>query len=118
MSIRSQKMNYNNCIEEPLMLKLIGNTEGKDILDIGCGSGELSSILAKTADSVFGIDISQKMLNTAREKNISNNIRYQELSMENIGSLSEKFDIAVSSLAFHYVENFEKLILDISKLLF
>ena len=113
MSIRSQKMNYNNCIEEPLMLKLIGNTEGKDILDIGCGSGELSSILAKTANSVLGIDISQKMLNTAREKNISNNIRYQELSMENIGSLSEKFDIAVSSLAFHYVENFEKLILDI-----
>ena len=117
MSIRSQEMNYNNCIEEPLMLKLIENTEGKDILDIGCGSGELSSILAKTANSVLGIDISQKMLNTAREKNISNNIRYQELSMENIGSLSEKFDIAVSSLAFHYVENFEKLILDISKLL-
>ena len=56
MSIRSQKMNYNNCIEEPLMLKLIGNTEGKDILDIGCGSGELSSILAKTADSVVGIN--------------------------------------------------------------
>ena len=117
MIIRSQKMNYNNCIEEPLMLKLIGNTEGKDILDIGCGSGDLSSILAKTANSVLGIDISQKMLNTAREKNISNNIRYQELSMENIDSLSEKFDIAVSSLAFHYVENFEKLILDISKLL-
>lgn len=68
MSIRSQKMNYNNCIEEPLMLKLIGNTEGKDILDIGCGSGDLSSILAKTANSVLGIDISQKMLNTAREK--------------------------------------------------
>lgn len=117
MNIRSQEMNYNNCIEEPLMLNLIGNTENKDIIDIGCGSGELSSILAKTANSVLGIDISQKMLNIAREKNINSNTRYQELSMENISSLSEKFDIAVSSLAFHYVENFEKLILDISKLL-
>ena len=106
MNIRSQKMNYNNCIEEPLMLRLIGDSGGKDILDIGCGTGELSSRLAQTADSVLGIDISQRMLNVAKEKNTSANIRYEKLSMENIGSLGKKFDMAVSSLAFHYVENF------------
>ena len=117
MNIRSQKMNYNNCIEEPLMLKLIGDAGGKDILDIGCGTGELSSRLAQTADSVLGVDISQRMLDIAKEKNTSANILYEKLSMENIGSLGKKFDMAVSSLAFHYVENFEKLILDISKLL-
>ena len=117
MNIRSQKMNYNNCIEEPLMLKLIGDTDGKDILDIGCGTGELSSRLAQTADSVLGIDISQRMLDIAKKKNTSANILYERLSMESIGSLGKKFDMAVSSLAFHYVENFEKLILDISKLL-
>ena len=117
MEIRSQEMNYNNCIEEPLMLKLAGDVSGKDIIDIGCGTGELSAKLAQTADSVLGIDISQKMLNAAKEKNSGSNIEYKELSMENIGTLNRKFDLAVSSLAFHYVENFEKLILDISKLL-
>ena len=117
MNIRSQELNYNNCIEEPLMLKLIGDISGRDILDIGCGTGELSAKLAQTADFVFGIDISQKMLNVAKEKNSGPNIKYEELSMENISSLNKKFDTAVSSLAFHYVENFEKLILDISKLL-
>ena len=117
MNIRSQEMNYNNCIEEPLMLKLAGDVSGRDILDIGCGTGELSSKLAQTADSILGIDISQKMLNVAKEKNSSSNIEYKELSMENISRLNNEFDMAVSSLAFHYVENFEKLILDISKLL-
>ena len=117
MNIRSQEMNYNNCIEEPLMLKLAGNISGKDILDIGCGTGELAGKLAKTANSVLGIDISQKMLNAAKLSNSDSNIEYQILSMENISRLEKKFDMAVSSLAFHYVENFEKLILDISKLL-
>ena len=71
MNIRSQELNYNNCIEEPLMLKLIGDISGRDILDIGCGTGELSAKLAQTADFVFGLDISQKMLNVAKEKNRS-----------------------------------------------
>ena len=117
MNLRNQGMNYNNCIEEPLILSLIGDISDKDILDIGCGTGELSAKLAQTADSVTGIDISKKMLNAAKEKNNRSNIEYKELSMENINRLNRKFDTAVSSLAFHYVENFEKLILDISKLL-
>lgn len=117
MDIRNQDMNYNKCIEEPLMLKMAGDVSGKDILDIGCGTGELSLKLAHTAKSVLGMDISTKMLNLAKEKNSRVNIEYKVLSIEDIACLDKEFDMAVSSLAFHYIEDFEKLILDISKLL-
>ena len=39
------------------------------------------------------------------------------MPMEDIGELQERFDIVVSSLAFHYVENFQALIKNIYKLL-
>ena len=37
--------------------------------------------------------------------------------MEDISQINEKFDIIVSSLAFHYVENYEKLVSDIYNLM-
>ena len=39
------------------------------------------------------------------------------MSMEEINNIIEKFDMVFSSLAFHYVEDFNKLIKDINNLL-
>lgn len=117
MDIRKQKLNYNNSIEEPLMLEIIGDVNSKTILDLGCGTGELSKKLSKNAKDILGIDISQKMLDVANKNNNNINIKYKNLPMENINILNQKFDVVVSSLAFHYIENFQKLIIDISRLL-
>ena len=117
MNLRNEKLNYNNSIEEPFMLDLIGDVANLSILDLGCGTGELSKKLSLKAKNILGIDISTKMLNVAKNKNFSHNIEYRILSMENIDSIDQSFDLIVSSLAFHYVENFQKLILDIKKIL-
>ncbi len=54
----------------------------KLICDLGCGTGSLTQILAKTYDMI-GIDISPDMLMIAREKNMENdtNILYLEQDM-------------------------------------
>jgi ubiquinone/menaquinone biosynthesis C-methylase UbiE len=39
-----------------------------DILDVGCGTGELSLVLAEMGHDVVGIDLSEKMLSCARDK--------------------------------------------------
>nr|WP_319540697.1 class I SAM-dependent methyltransferase [uncultured Methanospirillum sp.] len=39
-----------------------------DILDVGCGTGEISMILAEMGHNVSGIDLSEGMLNKAKEK--------------------------------------------------
>lgn len=41
---------------------------GGDILDAGCGTGDMCALLAENGFSVVGADISTEMLNTAREK--------------------------------------------------
>ncbi|MBH9967526.1 class I SAM-dependent DNA methyltransferase [[Bacillus] enclensis] len=58
--------------------------EGKDILDIACGTGELSLRLAGNGYSVTGIDLSEDMLvmaqQKAQERNIMLSIFQQDMS--------------------------------------
>uniref|UniRef100_UPI003265F522 class I SAM-dependent methyltransferase n=1 Tax=uncultured Eubacterium sp. TaxID=165185 RepID=UPI003265F522 len=44
-------------------------------------------------------------------------IDYKVIAMEDINQINEKFDIVISSLAFHYIKDYNKLIKDIYNLL-
>ncbi len=117
-TMRESKINANELIEIPQIKKMLPNIKGKTILDLGCGAGGMSRFFAENgAKKVVGIDISSNMLKIAKERTLQKNISYLNLPMEDISSLNSKFEFVFSSLAFHYVENFDKLISDISKLL-
>lgn len=45
------------------------------------------------------------------------NIEFKVLAMEDIKKIDDKFDLIVSSLAIHYIEDFESLLNDIHSLL-
>lgn len=111
-------VNANDLIEIPNFRKLVPNVTGKRILDLGCGYGENSKCFKELGASyVLGIDISNHMIDEAVNKNSAQGVCYKVMSMEDISDINEKFDIVISSLAFHYVENFKKLIRDINNLL-
>ena len=70
------------------------------------------------ASYVKGIDISSKMLDVAKsECSQFSNIEFGLLDMGKLDELNETFDVVVSSLAVHYVEDFEKLCKDVKKIL-
>ena len=108
--IRSKEINFNDIIETPIILGMIPELYKKKVLDIGCGMGQHALQYSKKgALSVLGIDISEKMLAYARKNNAAFNIEYRRLAFEELDDLEEKFDVITSSLAFDYVENFERL---------
>jgi len=116
--LRNNKINYNNIQEKPAMQSLLPDMNGKAILDLGCGFGEnCVDFLNRGAAKVVGVDISEKMLSIAKVDNSSENIEYIHLDMNDINTIDEKFDIVYSSLAFHYVKSFSKLLSDINYLL-
>lgn len=115
IAMRETGVNANELLEIPVMKELLPNLKGKTVLDLGCGYGELSRYFVELgAKQVVACDISQNMINLAREKNNHPNIEYKILSMENLSSLEGKFDVIFSSLAFHYIEDYNKLIKDIN----
>jgi len=109
-SSRSKEVNFNDCIETPILFAMLPDLHGKKILDIGCGMGQHAKEYSEMgAESVLGIDISEKMLAYAKEHNSAENIVYQRMAMEDIGTIDLQFDLVTSSLVFDYVENFDGL---------
>lgn len=116
--IRENKTNANNIFETPALFSLLPDLKELTILDLGCGAGNHCFEFAKQgAKKIVGIDISKKMLEVAEKENSHPNITYLNLPMENLIELSDKYDLVVSSLALHYIKDFEKLIKDVSFLL-
>lgn len=96
--------------------KIMPDFQNKKVLDLGCGYGwHCQYAVQKGAKYVLGIDISHKMLDVAKQKNNDVKICYQCLAMEDLEFLDESFDIIISSLAFHYVKDFDALLDNIFK---
>lgn len=109
--IRENEGNANNIFEEPALFSLMPDLKDKTVLDLGCGfGGHCLHFIREGAKKVVGIDISEKMLDIAKAENNNSNITYLNMPMENITELNGKFDVVVSSLALHYVEDYAALV--------
>ena len=116
--IRERDGNANDLFEIPALFSMIPSLEGKRVLDLGCGFGEhCRMFVERGAACVVGIDISEKMLEVAKRKNNDPKIEYRLMPMEEIASLDGQFDVVVSSLALHYVEDFSAVVQGIHSLL-
>lgn len=110
--------NANILVEIPALFELLPSLKGLDILDLGCGYGEhCRQYVNMGANKVVGIDLSEKMLAIAKEENASSKVLYKCMAIEDIGNLHEHFDLIVSSLALHYVEDFGKVVKQVFELL-
>lgn len=97
---------FNALYERPATLSLLGDVTGKRVLDAGCGSGALAAELAARGAQVTGIEVSAGMAAIARE-------RLGESITVHVADLAEpldflppaSFEIVVSSLVLHYIEN-------------
>lgn len=97
---------------------LLPNLHGKSLLDLGCGYGwHCIYAMENGATSAVGLDISQKMLDIAKEKTSFPNVEYKCLAMEDMDFPAESFDIALSSLALHYISDFELIVRKVHKFL-
>jgi 2-polyprenyl-3-methyl-5-hydroxy-6-metoxy-1,4-benzoquinol methylase len=58
-----------------------GELAGKQILDIGCATGELSFQLAEAGAKVIGIDLNEDLLGKAKSNKIHSNLHFQTGNM-------------------------------------
>ncbi|MFR1518509.1 MAG: class I SAM-dependent methyltransferase [Clostridia bacterium] len=116
--LRNNPSAANDIVEKPALFSLCPDFFNKAVLDLGCGYGENCRDFSKMgAERVLGVDISEKMLDIAKKENQSEIVSFMRMSMSDISFLNMKFDVILSSLAVHYIENFDKLVADIYTLL-
>lgn len=102
--------------EWPELQKLLPDFTGKRVLDLGCGYGWHCRYAAEQGAAwVLGTDISHKMLDVAHARNPMPNVEYRCAAMEDLNFAPESFDVILSSLAFHYVSDFEQMVQKIAQ---
>jgi ubiquinone/menaquinone biosynthesis C-methylase UbiE len=90
---------------------------GSNILEAGCGTGQMSIILSRYARQIYGIDLSKGSLIEAKQFINSNDIKSVHLFRMNIFKLffeENTFDVIISNGVLHHTYNpklaFSKLV--------
>lgn len=97
--------------EWPAIRALLPDLRGRRIVDLGCGFGWFAR-WARTqgAACVLGVDLSENMLSRARAETADPAVEYIKADLESLELSEGAFDFAYSSLTFHYIEDFSRLV--------
>lgn len=89
----------------------------KIVLDIACGEGYGSNLLARDAHSVTGIDIDAETVSKAKAKYHASNLNFAQGNVENIPCEDKTFDVVVSFETLEHISGHEKMLLEIKRVL-
>lgn len=86
--------------------KMFPDLKGKKVLDLGCGYGwHCKYAVEQGAAEVLGLDLSEKMIAEAKQRNAENKITYKVCGLEEYDYPQQVWDVVVSNLVLHYVGN-------------
>jgi len=89
------------------LLDLLGDVNGRRVLDAGCGEGYLARWLAARGAHVTGIDLSARLIALARAKDPGGSIDYQVADLSQpLPDAAGRFDAAASYLVLNDVRDF------------
>ena len=77
---------------------------GSAVLEVGCGTGQLTQQLAQHDLQITAIDIGPAMVAAARRRLGQSTVRFEVTSFEEFAATDASFDLVVSATAFHWVD--------------
>jgi SAM-dependent methyltransferase len=96
--------------EWPAIRALLPDLGGRRVVDLGCGFGWFARWARQHgAAHVLGLDLSENMIGRARTDTNDPCIEYAIADLERVELPTSSFDFAYSSLALHYIADFERL---------
>lgn len=95
-------------VEEPVVASLLDDVGGRDVLDLGAGTGRHTLRLAAAGANVTAVDFSTGMLDRARGKPGAEHVRFVEHDVHEplpLGPAS--FDVVLSALVLDHVADLD-----------
>lgn len=102
--------------EWPALRAMLPDLAGSKVLDLGCGFGWFCRFAREAgAESVLGLDVSERMLARARAETSDQRIIYERADLHQLELEASLFDLAYSSLALHYVRDLPRLLNEVHR---
>ncbi|MEA3463481.1 MAG: class I SAM-dependent methyltransferase [Patescibacteria group bacterium] len=95
----------------PSWLGACGDVKGKTVLDLGCGGGGSSRMLAIKGAAVIGVDKEPEMIKIAQriERKNPMGIKYVVADAEYLPEFQKKFDLITPAYLLHYATSKKEL---------
>ncbi|MFN8309834.1 MAG: class I SAM-dependent methyltransferase [Chitinophagales bacterium] len=109
---------HNAYYDRPNTLQLLGDVNGKVVLDAACGPGKYAEILLAQGATVTGFDFSPKMIELAKQRNGTQGTFYvHDLSLPFSTIADSSQDVVLCALALHYLKNWNDTIREFHRVL-
>lgn len=105
-----QKRHYSSVLDK--MEKQVDLSSYRSIIDIGCGTGALCSVLGQRGFVVTGVDPARKMLSVGAGKSENGMVKFvQANALETLPFADRSFDVSIASYVAHGLKADERKIL-------
>lgn len=118
--VRQGKDYFRDELNNPAALGLVGDVKGQLVLDLACGEGYNTRILARKGAKVTGVDFSTKLLDLAKmeEAKKSLGIGYNFSDATDLSSFPDNyFDVVTCFMALMDIRNYERAVSEVSRVL-
>jgi SAM-dependent methyltransferase len=106
-NLRQKDTGLNGALEVPALYAQLPELSGLTILDLGSGFGDFARYARRRgAQAVTALDVSEKMIAEATRLTSDDNIVYVHSSIEAFSFEPRSFDLVVSSMALHYIDDY------------
>ena len=118
--VRMGKDYFREEMNNPAMFHMIGEVNKRQILDLSCGEGYNTRILARKGAVVTGVDFSEEMIRLAAQEEAKERlgIRYLVADAANLKDLdSESFDLVTCFMALMDIEHYGETVSEVARVL-
>ena len=118
--VRTGKDYYRDELNNPAMFEVLGDINGKRILDLACGEGYTTRVMAQKGAVVSGVDFSEKMIEYAVEceRKDALGIIYHVADADDLNFFEDNtFDIVTCFMALQDIENYCGAVKEVSRVL-
>jgi len=118
--VRRGKDYYRDELNNPATFGLIGDVRDRLVLDLACGEGYNTRILARKGAKVTGVDFSEKLIELAKREEAKEklDICYRVLDATDLKEFSSNhFDLVACFMSLQDIENYKKAIFEVARVL-
>lgn len=111
---------YHDKVVHPNLLRMLGALKGKQVLDLACGQGIFSRLMADQGAHVVGVDLGKELIELAEKKNkdYKFKVHYFHSPSDDLYMIKDgTLDIVVCVLALQNIEKLQETLKEVSRVL-
>lgn len=107
---------FVKCMYDEILERVVA-INPETVLDLGCGNGNVLEKIMETSNAkLFGLDLSLKMIESARKK-LADTVELKVGDAEKLPYTENQFDVVICNASFHHYPNPERVLSEIKRVL-